>query len=68
MRPATVLPARDRWVLEDLDSSHGTFVNRLSVKEKILQPGDQIRIGDETISFFPDAGSRKGERKVGGAA
>ena len=40
-----------RWKVVDLDSSHGTFVNRLRVKEKVLAAGDQIVIGEDILVY-----------------
>ena len=46
------LTARDaRFLLEDLGSSSGTFVNNQRVSEHELQEGDVIRIGKHTLSF-----------------
>ena len=42
------------WRLTDLGSVHGTFVNRLRVKDAALQPDDEIRIGDEVITFMDE--------------
>jgi len=38
-------------LVTDLDSSNGTIVNREMIKEKLLNPGDMIHIGDHTICF-----------------
>jgi len=40
-----------RYVLYDLDSSNGTFVNGVKVKAHPLGPGDQITIGNEIFRF-----------------
>jgi Nif-specific regulatory protein len=39
------------FVLSDLDSFNGTFVNRLPVKQRTLQHQDQITIGDSLFLF-----------------
>ena len=36
-------------VLEDLNSSNGTFVNEQKVKKETLRPGDEIRIGSTIL-------------------
>ena len=38
-----------RWVITDLDSSMGTYVNRARVRRAVLQPGVQIAIGRTRI-------------------
>jgi len=35
----------DRFMIEDLGSSNGTFVNSEKVSEAELQPGDSLRLG-----------------------
>ncbi len=54
-RHARVHHSGGRWTITDLDSSHGTFVNRLRVKEKVLEPNDQIEIGGEVLTYSDDA-------------
>jgi hypothetical protein len=39
------------YVLMDRGSSNGTWVNGVRVTERVLQPGDQISIGDEVFRF-----------------
>lgn len=41
-----------RFIIEDLDSSNGIYVNARRVKTKLLENGDEIRIGDSFISFI----------------
>ncbi|MGM0606867.1 MAG: HD domain-containing phosphohydrolase [Candidatus Muiribacteriota bacterium] len=41
-------------VIEDLGSSNGLFVNGRHVKLKMLEPEDEIRIGDNFIRFNKD--------------
>ena len=48
---ADVRPHRDGYVLRDRESSNGTWVNGVRVTEHVLQPGDQISIGDEVFVF-----------------
>jgi two-component system cell cycle response regulator len=40
------------WVLKDLGSTNGTFVNDAPVREHILRDGDQIRIGRAMLKFL----------------
>ena len=39
------------FVLEDLESTNGTFVNDSRVRRQTLQHGDVIRIGDYTLEY-----------------
>lgn len=59
-RHARVVRNGSEWVLEDLASSGGTFVNRLRATRKVLQDEDEIRIGELRIQFSarPPAGAR----------
>lgn len=36
------------YVLEDLDSKHGTFVNDVRITRKLIGPDDRLRFADET--------------------
>src|SRR5215831_10980218 len=38
--------------IEDLESLNGTFVNGIPVSLRLLEHGDEIRIGDSYASFF----------------
>jgi serine/threonine protein kinase len=56
------------YVLEDLDSSNGTFVNGQRVQRHVLQVGDKVQVGDTLIYFLEEttsedgtSGERKGE-------
>jgi 2-polyprenyl-6-methoxyphenol hydroxylase-like FAD-dependent oxidoreductase len=48
---AEILREADDYVLHDLESSNGTLVNGKRVTSQVLQPGDLITIGDETLCF-----------------
>jgi pSer/pThr/pTyr-binding forkhead associated (FHA) protein len=51
-RHARIEPAADGgWLLRDLDSTNGTFVNGERVSERLLRPGDRIEIGRDAITF-----------------
>ncbi len=51
-RHAELTPDDGRWIIRDLKSSNGTFVNGVRVSEsRQLQPGDQIRVGN-TIFLY----------------
>jgi pSer/pThr/pTyr-binding forkhead associated (FHA) protein/subtilisin family serine protease len=39
------------WVLTDVGSANGTFVNGERIQARALRPGDEIRIGDTHVTF-----------------
>jgi len=41
----------DSYLLRDLDSTNGTYVNGTRVKEAYLLPGDRVKIGRSTLEF-----------------
>ena len=43
----------DDWILLDLGSTNGTFINGERVSEARLKPGDVIEIGDNKLRFLP---------------
>jgi Nif-specific regulatory protein len=50
-----------RCVLRDLDSRHGTFVNGLPIRERVLVSGDLINVGSSLFLFlFRDEDERAG--------
>ena len=53
-RHALVVATTKGWSVKDLGSAHGTFVNRLRVTEKLLEPGDEIRVGGEVLVFHDE--------------
>ncbi len=44
----------ESFVLRDLDSRHGIFVNSVPVRERVLAHGDVIRIGSTALLFLLD--------------
>src|SRR5262245_46326248 len=42
----------ERFTLRDLDSFNGTLVNGVPVKERVLEPGDRIKIGRALFLFL----------------
>jgi pSer/pThr/pTyr-binding forkhead associated (FHA) protein len=50
-RHAEIVPAADGWIVRDLDSTNGTFVNGQRVSERALRTGDRIEIGSDSITF-----------------
>ncbi len=49
---AVIRPAGDNWVIEDLDSTNGTYVNDASVRTHLLRKGDQIKVGDTILKYL----------------
>jgi len=51
-RHAWVHPEGARYAVADLGSTNGTWVNQQRVNgDRILKPGDQIKVGDHLITF-----------------
>ena len=50
-RHAEILGTGEGFILRDLDSTNGTFVNGERIDRQLLRPGDRIGIGDRTITF-----------------
>ncbi len=42
----------DEYVIRDCGSLNGTYVNDVRVKEQVLVPGDQIRLGNHIFKFL----------------
>lgn len=47
-----IVQAEDSYMLKDLNSTNGTFINDIRVKEAYLSPGDVIRIGTVRVEFI----------------
>ena len=39
------------WIVEDLESRNGTYINTQRIKKRLLQPGDRLRIGQTEFEF-----------------
>jgi pSer/pThr/pTyr-binding forkhead associated (FHA) protein len=50
-RHAEIVGAKGGFLLRDLRSTNGTFLNGERVEERQLRPGDRIQIGGDTITF-----------------
>ena len=48
-----------RWLLRDLGSLNGSFVNGERITERPLNPGDEISIGSTRIVFDPDGAANR---------
>src|SRR5438094_7381786 len=56
-RHAELIPGDDGWVLRDLGSSNGTYINGLRVTNRyILKLGDQIRVGRTLMVYGSQPG------------
>ena len=42
---------RDRYVLEDLHSSNGRYLNQEQIHRSFLAPGDTLQLGDWVLEF-----------------
>lgn len=51
-RHAALEQRGERWVIEDLGSLNGTFVNRDRVDSATLEDGDEIQIGKYRLTFL----------------
>lgn len=47
-----IVKEQDSFLLHDLGSTNGTFINDTRVREAYLVPGDQIKIGNSKIEFI----------------
>ena len=56
-RHCTFVVAADQVTLTDLDSLNGTFVNGAPIKERTLEHGDQLKIGESVFLFLNRGGS-----------
>lgn len=65
-RHAELIPVEGNWVLKDLGSSNGSYVNGTRVENKYgLKLGDQIRVGRSLLVFGAQPGiSRTSSRDV----
>src|SRR5215813_6822148 len=46
----------DQFVITDLESLNGTFVNDVPVRTRVLEHGDRVRIGDAQFLFLTHEG------------
>jgi two-component system, cell cycle response regulator len=58
----------DAWVIEDLDSTNGCFVNELRVERSVLHDADCVRIGATIFRFHVTGGLQRCEDDDGGGA
>ncbi len=53
-RHARLEPRKDGWLITDLNSSNGTFVNGVRVRTATLSPGDTVKLGATLCAFKVD--------------
>ena len=56
------------YVLCDLDSRSGTFVNGIPTKERVLQSGDELTIGSSVFLFTEESSAQAAQRAPPGGA
>src|SRR5207237_8472102 len=60
-RHAELVPSSGAWILKDLGSSNGTYVNGSRVTNTYaLKLGDQIRVGKTILVFVAHPGVKRG--------
>src|SRR3954471_20268282 len=64
---ACVFTDGDRCIVEDLQSTNGTFVNGRRVSHSTLHNGDVMKIGKHTILFDQLASAQPGTTGTAGA-
>ena len=57
-RHCTIEPVGGRYILRDLDSREGTFVNGIPVREREIVSGDEITIGNSAFLFSAESQQR----------
>lgn len=68
-RHAELTPARDGWIIRDLASRHGTWLNGVRVRDAVhLRDGDRIRCGDSELIYRLAARSPATPAEAGGPA
>ena len=64
-RHAEIVCRGGRFVLQDLGSTNGTFVNGERIEQRELRPGDRIEVGDNHIAFCQIQADVGGDRDDG---
>ena len=58
---AKIVKAQEGYFLQDLSSTHGTFVNNERIESRVLEHGDKIALGKDRIELHYIAGETKPE-------
>lgn len=53
-RHARLEPRKEGWLITDLNSSNGTFVNGVRIRTASLSPGDTVKLGATLCAFKVD--------------
>jgi adenylate cyclase len=53
-RHTSIVRKGERWMVYDLGSSNGTYVNRERIESKTLENGDVVRVGDTEITYLDE--------------
>ena len=61
---AKLVKTADGYALQDLGSTHGTFVNESRVENKVLKHGDKISLGKDRIDLHYFTGESKPAKSV----
>ena len=59
-RHAEFVREGDDFVMRDIGSLNGTYVNRVRIDTAILRSGDEIQIGKYRLTFHPSPGRESG--------
>ena len=53
----------DNFVVRDIGSLNGTYVNRTRIESAVLRPGDEVQIGKYRLTFHPSPGRDAGRHE-----
>src|SRR5256712_14021311 len=56
---AKLVKTQDGYFLQDLGSTHGTFVNEARIEQHVLKHGDRISLGKDRIDLHYIVGETK---------
>lgn len=56
--------SQGQFVISDLDSTGGTFVNRRRIRQQVLKPGDVISLAGVPLVFGQEGGQADGQASV----
>jgi transcriptional regulator with GAF, ATPase, and Fis domain len=63
-RHCALTPVEGGWLLRDLDSRHGTFVNGVPIHERRLEHGDVVTVGGSLFLFQSGDAAPSAERMI----